>query len=235
MASRTSLLNKGLAHFRARRMRLFQRIFQISESTRVLDIGGSPLIWELAAVHPRLTILNLPTALTPPGDDMLLVAGDGRYLPFKDAAFDIVFSNSVIEHVGARADQQSFAAEIARVGRCYWVQTPNRYFPIELHLMLPLVHFLPKSLQRSIVERFTIWQLLAQPSEPQRRYYVDHFLSGLHLLAAREMQSLFPDARIVKERLLGWPKSLIAVRTPAIASKNYGSSATAAPKRNSEC
>jgi Methyltransferase domain len=214
MASQTGLLNKALTHFRSRRMRLFEQTFQISERTRVLDIGGSTLIWEFATVRPQLTILNLPTALAPAGDNVSLVAGDGRHLPFEDAAFDIVFSNSVIEHVGTRRDQQHFAAEVARVGRNYWVQTPNRHFPIELHLMLPLIHYLPKRWQRPIAERFTIWQLLARPSEAQRRFYVDHFLNDLNLLTRHELQSLFPDGRIMRERFLGWPKSLIAVRLP---------------------
>lgn len=212
MASQTSLLYKALAHFRSRRMRLFERIFRISGSTRVLDIGGSSLIWEFANVRPRLTILNLPTALAQSDETACLVSADGRRLPFHDSAFDIVFSNSVIEHVGSRADQQRFAAEVARVGRSYWVQTPNRHFPVELHLMMPFIHYLPKPLQRMIVERFTVWQLLANPSEAERRYYIDHFLSELNLLTARDMKALFPDGEIIKERFLGWPKSLIAVR-----------------------
>lgn len=192
-------------------MRLFGRTFQISSRTRILDVGGSPLIWSLATVRPQLTILNLPAALYPAGSSVSLVAGDGCLLPFKDAAFDIVFSNSVIEHVGAHLQQQ-FASEISRVGRYYWVQTPNRRFPVELHLMLPLIHYLPKPLQRAIIERFTIWQLLAQPSEAQRRYYIGHFLNELKLLDRRGLQSLFPDARILHERVAGLAKSLIAVR-----------------------
>ena len=76
------------------------------------------------------------------------MAGDGRALPFRDEAFDVVFSNSVIEHVGDAASQRRFAREVARVGRAYWVQTPNRWFPVEQHLLTPLVHWLPKSWQR---------------------------------------------------------------------------------------
>jgi hypothetical protein len=207
----SGLLERALRHFRSERMRLFERTFQISQRTRILDVGGSALIWSYASVRPQLTILNLPAALEPGAAVEALVAGDGCRLPFRDSAFDIVFSNSVIEHVGARAQQQ-FASEIARVGRRYWVQTPNRRFPVELHLMLPLIHYLPKRLQSAIARRFTVWQLLARPAEAQRRFYVDHFLNDLHLLDARELQSLFPEARIVTERFAGLPKSLIAVR-----------------------
>ncbi len=193
-------------------MRLFERTYQLSRRTRILDVGGSPQIWDLASVRPQLTVINLPSALEAAAGTVSLVAGDGCRLPFQDAAFDIVFSNSVIEHVGVRSRQQQFASEIARVGRFYWVQTPNRRFPVELHLMLPLIHFLPKPLQRAIAERFTIWQLLTRPSEAQRRFYVNHFLTELNLLDRRELQSLFPDAQIMNERLGGLAKSLIAFR-----------------------
>lgn len=194
-------------------MRLFERTFQVSPRTRVLDVGGSPLIWEFAPVQPRLTVLNFPSAIERGYHGMDLVAGDGRRLPFRDGAFDIVFSNSVIEHAGTRAEQRQFADEVARVGRRYWVQTPNRFFPVELHMMLPFIHYLPKSWQRPIVTRFTGWQLLVRPDEEARRSYIDHFLNELNLLDAGELRALFPDATVISERLLGMPKSLIAVRT----------------------
>lgn len=193
-------------------MQRFERTFGISEHTRVLDVGGSALIWEFASVRPQLTILNLPPALESVPGAIRRVAGDGCLLPFKDAAFDIVFSNSVIEHIGDAKARERFAKEVARVGRYYWVQTPNRRFPVELHLMLPLVHYLPRVWQRRIVERFTFWQVLAKPSAAQRQFYIEHFLNELHLLDAQELQSLFGDARILRERFLGATKSLVAIR-----------------------
>lgn len=193
-------------------MRLFERTFAISSDTRVLDVGGSPLIWEFASVQPKLTILNLAGAIERASQPIDFVAGDGRMLPFQDAAFDIVFSNSVIEHVGTPEDQRRFASEIARVGRQYWVQTPNRRFPVELHIMLPLIHYLPKSWQRPIVNRFTIWERFVHPSEPARMDYLHHFLNELNLLSAPELHSLFPDSELISESVLGLSKSLIAVR-----------------------
>ncbi len=194
-------------------MRLFERNFGITSRTRILDVGGSPDIWEVASVTPQLTILNLPSAFEPRRSGTLLVGGDGRMLPFADKSFDIVFSNSVIEHVGTLTDQRRFADEIARVGRQYWVQTPNRRFPIELHVMLPLIHFFPKSVQRSVVSRFTLWQYATHPTPDMRRDYIYHFLNELNLLDTYTLQDLFPGARIISERMLGMPKSLIAVRT----------------------
>lgn len=193
-------------------MRLFEKTFEISPSTRILDVGGSPSIWNFLTVRPRLTILNFPSALERSAESINCVAADGLMLPFKQNAFDIVFSNSVIEHVGTRADQEKFAQEVSRVGRCYWIQTPNRGFPIELHLMLPFIHYLPKAWQRPIAERFTVWQLVVRPSEEERAFYIDHFLHQLRLLNKRDLQGLFPEARILSERLLGFVKSNIAVR-----------------------
>ena len=71
------------------------------------------------------------------------VQGDACALPFEDGAFDIVFSNAVIEHVGGRERQRQFVSEALRVGRRVFITTPNRRFPIEVHTRLPLVHWLP--------------------------------------------------------------------------------------------
>ena len=145
LRSASSLLQSAFQHFRSRRMLLFEKTFKISRETRVLDVGGSPEIWLFASIHPRLTVINLPAALRSSGEGVAVLAGDGRMLPFRDGSFDIVFSNSVIEHVGKREDQQRFADEVSRVGRHYWIQTPNRNFPLELHLMMPLIHRLPEA------------------------------------------------------------------------------------------
>ncbi len=212
LRSASSLLQSAFQHFRSRRMLLFEKTFKISRETRVLDVGGSPEIWLFASIHPRLTVINLPAALRSSGEGVAVLAGDGRMLPFRDGSFDIVFSNSVIEHVGKREDQQRFADEVSRVGRHYWIQTPNRNFPLELHLMMPLIHRLPKRLQKAIVRRFTVWEMVVKPTEHERAFYIDHFLNDINLLDARALQSLFPQARILTERTLGLTKSLIAVQ-----------------------
>lgn len=212
MSDASVLLERLFRHFRSERLRLFERTFAITETTRILDVGGSPEIWAYSRLRPKLTILNMPSALPGRSDGAELVGADGRLLPFRDNTFDIVFSNSVIEHVGLRADQQAFAQEIARVGRRFWVQTPNRRFPFEHHVMLPFVHFLPKPWQQTIVQRFTGWEHVVHPSADERRFYVHHFLHELNLLDAGDMRVLFPGATLLKERFLGVPKSLIAMR-----------------------
>ena len=193
-------------------MRRFARELQITAATRVLDVGGIPETWDMLPVRPRVTLLNTPRTKTELAGAPCWVAGDGRALPFRDAAFDVVFSNSVIEHVGDADSQRRFAREIARVGRAYWVQTPNRWFPVEQHLLTPLVHWLPKRWQRSIVPRFTIWSALVRPSADRRAFYLAHYLDDVRLLSAAEFAALFPGARLIRERVCGWTKSLVAVR-----------------------
>jgi len=195
--------------FRRRRMERFASEFGITAETRVLDIGGTPEYWNILRVRPRVTLLNTPRAAEEVGGGTW-VAADWRALPFRDRSFDVVFSNSVIEHVGDAESQRSFATEVARVGRCYWVQTPNRWFPVEQHLLTPFVHWLPKGMQQAIVPRLTVWSAITRVTPDRRRFYLEHYLADVRLLSARELQSLVPGARVIRERFLGWTKSLIA-------------------------
>jgi len=205
-------IHKTLRNFREKRMRGFEHEFRVTDRTRILDIGGTPLNWSLLTCRPRVTILNLPRAqerLDQP--NLTFVAGDGCRLPFAAGSFDIAFANSVIEHVGGGA-QQAFAREVARVAPRYYVQTPNRWFPVEQHLLTPFLHYLPGSWQRVIAPRFTVWALIARPSPDRRDYYLRHILDEVRLLDAARMRALFPEAAIATERFLGLPKSVIAIR-----------------------
>ena len=204
------LLDSLQRRFRARRMALLARTVGLTRDTRVLDVGGTVQIWQLAPVMPRLVLLNQARARYEIGPAEATVLGDGTSLPFADRSFDLVFSNSVIEHVGNRAEQARFAAEVARVGKQYWVQTPNRYFPIEQHLWTPFLHWLPRRWQATVAKRFSLWQMLTRATGQQHEFYVHHYLDSIRLLAASDVRALFPGATVVRERFLGWTKSLIA-------------------------
>ncbi len=210
--------------FRKKRMQRFGSVFSFSRHPRILDVGGTPEIWALLPLPEaaRVVLLNMPRAdarraassRDPGAAGLEYVHGDGCHLPFADQAFDIVFSNSVIEHVGGAEAQAQFAREVARVGRGYWVQTPNRYFPIETHLLTPIVHLLPRTWRAFIVRRFTVWQWIQRPAADEKHFYIEHFISDIRLLSAGDMQRLFPDAVILRERFLMFTKSLIAYRAP---------------------
>jgi hypothetical protein len=198
-------------YFRKRRMERFAREFALTNQTRVLDVGGTPDCWNLLNTSPRVAFLNVPEAADMAGAG-LRIAGDGRALPFRDGAFDLVFSNSVIEHVGDEESQRRFASEVARVGRGYWVQTPNHWFPVEQHMLTPFLHWLPKAWQRAIAPRWTVWSAFAKPTPDRRRFYVEHYLNEMRLLNAAELRALFPAARLIRERACGLTKSLVAMK-----------------------
>jgi hypothetical protein len=201
--------------FRARRMQRFLAEFPLTSETRILDVGGNPRIWSTlpSTIRPRITYLNLPRASEQDDDRSHLVFGDGCRLPFRDRTFDIAFSNSVIEHVGGPSAQAQFASEVRRVSRAYWVQTPNRLFPVEQHLLTPFIHWLPRSWQRVLVPRVTVWAQTTRAGPDERRFYFDHYLNDIHLLTAHELNSLFPGCRLIRERVCGWTKSLIATHS----------------------
>lgn len=130
------------------------------------------------------------------------LVSDGCSLPFADKSMDIVFSNAVIEHLPS-ARQPRMAREIMRVGKSWFVATPNFWYPIEVHHKLPFIHFLPKTWQELIARKLVTWPISEQ----------------INLLTARRIRTLFPNSKILKVRVTFWPESLIAFyREPAASS-----------------
>lgn len=195
--------------FRKRRISLFFSLFGVRQETTVLDVGGTEYFWELARKMglpvPKVTILNLGGRPAGLSDRYLFVTGDGRHLPFGNNEFDLVFSNSVIEHVDGRANRSRFAEEIRRVGRGYFIQTPDRCFPIEPHMLTPFIHWLPESMLFRFNPAYTIRGLYGRLTE---RDVKD--LKSVRLLGVNEMKSYLPDAQIIVERFCWLPKSIIA-------------------------
>lgn len=151
-----------------------------------------------------------------------LILADGCCLPFKNKSVDILFSNAVIEHVGDLKRQKKFADEIMRVSKKWFVTTPNFWFPIETHWKLPFVHFLPKRVQKQIMDFGKKWFVenssqfyIKLPRMLQRlfrRYFTGHgfWMEGYHLLNATKLKKLFPTSKIKKQRTTLYPEVLIA-------------------------
>ena len=151
--------------FRKRRMRFFYRHFRVERQTTVLDIGGREFNWTLMPYTPHVTILNLSTQGTRSGK-FEWVIGDARRLSFPDNAFEIVYSNSVIEHLGNLNDQRLFAAERRRVGRLL-VRTQSQ-FSHRTASAYPVRSLAPKEWQASLLRNFTLWadHVLTPPLAP---------------------------------------------------------------------
>ena len=204
-----SIYRVVLPLFRRKRMRRFLEATKPTAVTRMLDVGGFPGNWPEGLCPAQITIVNLDySEEMAKGSRHQMMKGDGCNLQFADQSFDIVHSNSVIEHLSTFEKQKRFATEVRRVGGRLWVQTPARWFPVEPHLITLFIHYLPKSWQRKLLRHFTIWGLLGKPSQRQ----VDEFLAEVRLLTLTEMKFLFPDCEIQREHFLGLTKAYVAIR-----------------------
>ncbi len=197
------------ARARARRWDLLLRRFPDLGSMRVLDLGGMWQMWAAAPVRPKaLTLLNL-AAQDSPEDWIEILAGDACDPPaaLRDEHFDLVFSNSVIEHVGGPWRRKAFARVVESHGTHHWIQTPNRWFPIEPHYLFPGFQHLPVEARAAVAMRWPLGH--NKTSNP--RVALGGVLSS-DLISARELRHYFPDSEVAFERVLGLRKSLIAVR-----------------------
>ena len=148
---KTSEFNKPFrTFFRKRRMRDFESLFHVADSDNVIDIGGTEFNWQFLKAEPHVVLVNIGGENWERGR-FKRISGDGTRIGFPDRNFDIAYSNSVIEHVGDWQAMQRFAEEVKRLAPRYYVQTPNRYFFVEPHLIAPFIHWLPMALQRRLV------------------------------------------------------------------------------------
>ncbi len=201
-------LLKNFSHkSRTKKFELLNELFRPRPEDRVLDIGASGevfLRYTLEDIYPY------PERITAGGYEFGEVESarhcypraryavfDGCALPFPDHSFDLVFSNAVIEHILGPGRQAQFAREIMRVGKSWFVTTPNYWYPFESHYHLPLVQFLPRAVQREY-----------------NRLLGTHIPKGtvqeLALLSARQLRGLFPTSRVAKVRVTFWPETLVA-------------------------
>ena len=182
----------------------------------VLDLGGTARSWLRSPVRPAsVTLLNLfndelgTNDDEPLPDEFHLVAGDACDPPTEilSGTFDLVYSNSVIEHVGGAFRRQAFADVVHHVAPRAWIQTPYRYFPIEPHWLFPGFQFLPLDLRAVLSRR---WPLIHTKSNDWRSSVGTAL--AVELQSVTEMRYLFADSEILYERMAGLVKSVVAVR-----------------------
>jgi methyltransferase family protein len=196
---------------RRQRFALFLSLLESVEGPiEILDIGGTQQFWDLMLGKPpagmRVTLLNV--AHQPVSSSAFVSAvGDAKNLGrIGNRQFDVVFSNSVIEHVGDYADQRRMADEVQRVGKRYFVQTPNRRFPIEPHFLFPFFQYLPISTRAWMLSTFDVgWYRRIRDKAAARRE-----VESIQLLTKSRFAKLFPGAAIYEEKVLGLTKSFVA-------------------------
>ncbi len=195
------------ARARGRRWQVFLDAFPDVGELTVLDLGGDVRAWRLAEVRPRhLILLNIfPQEVEE--DWITPLVGDACEPPADLPAADLVYSNSVIEHVGGHHRRAQFA-EVVHGTRRYWVQTPARGFPVEPHFMFPGLQYLPRGAQATLV---TKWPVGNYAKVTDRSEALSHLLD-IELLSAEEMRFYFPDAELYKERFAGLTKSFVAIK-----------------------
>jgi hypothetical protein len=202
------------AEIRARRERfqlLARLLREIPPPIRILDVGGTIGFWtmldekQLESFH--VTLLNLfPQENLPP--NFCSRIGDARCMEsYGPGEFDVVLSNSVIGHVGAFEDQKRMAGEIRRIGQRYFVQTPNSYFPLDWRTLIPFFHFLPLQCRAYLLHRLPITPF--GRLSPYSRAL--EWAASVRNLTYRELCSLFPEAIIGRERVLGFTKSFMVL------------------------
>lgn len=198
---------------RLKRIAFFiELVSSLPKPLQILDIGGTEWFWEKMGLvgHEewRITILNVSEFETH-YSNMKSIAGDARDMrDVRDQEFDVVFSNSVIEHVGGYEEQRQMAKEVERVGKRYFLQTPNFYFPFEPHFLFPFFQFFPLWFKAFMLQHFSLGWYSKIPDKEQ----AIETANSIRLLKKRELREIFPKATIREEKFLGLTISFIVYK-----------------------
>jgi hypothetical protein len=176
---------------------------------RILDVGGRNEFWRHHGWAGRddvsITLVNL---FEQPRrhHNVHPRVGDATDLgEFDDGEFDVVFSNSVIEHLETVERQHAMAREVRRVGLAYWVQTPNFWFPLEPHFLVPGWQWMPMAVRTELLHRLP----LAGERPVRERRHARRRVESIRLLKRRELEAMFPGGTIRAERMAGAVKSWV--------------------------
>jgi hypothetical protein len=194
------------SRFRRRRFQMFVDKLSVRPGDRILDVGGDEALWVDSPFRDGVTVTNISPRPAAPRVRYVQADACDMSAVFDGNSFDVVFSNSVVEHVGDAERQARFAAEVRRVGRRYWVQTPYLHFPLEAHMLFPFFQYLPRGGQRWVGAHWK-YSHFARNGED-----IEDELRRLRLLDRRSLRALFPDGELLSERVFGITKSLVAFR-----------------------
>jgi hypothetical protein len=206
-------------NFRTKRFSFFKELLQKNDSDNlieILDIGGEQSYWEKMNFTEsnkfNITLLNLEVQPVK-YNNFSSIKGDASNLSiFRDKQFDIVFSNSVIEHLYSIEKQKMMASEVRRVGKWYYIQTPNFFFPMEPHWLFPFFQFLPFIVKVYLTKNFNLGHYKKSKSKAAAIQRVNE----VKLLTENEMKMLFPDGKVQREYFFGFIKSFTMYYFPEI-------------------
>ena len=194
-------------YFRNKRFKFFfDKINLLNKPISILDLGGKINFWENRGLtgHTdfKITLLNLEREVSK-YSNVKTLKGDILDLKiFEKNSFDIVFSNSVIEHLSNLENQKKMAFEVLRIGKKHIIQTPNKKFFIEPHYLLPFFQFLPKKLQFTILTKTKLSRLKTWDKK-----FANQYLDEIRLMTKKELNEIFPSSSIYFENFLGMTKS----------------------------
>ncbi len=197
-------------NFREQRNNLFIKLTNaLPRPLKIVDIGGTVEFWQKTKLYNnsdyQITLINLDKQIGK--NNLNCHKADGCNLKiFKENQFDITFSNSTIEHLNCWQKQIKMAKEIRRVGKFYFIQTPNYYFPIEPHFHLPFFQFIPDSIKKSVIRNSS----LEGRGETRNENEIEKNINSINLLTRRKLRKLFPEGKIANEKYWGITKSFIA-------------------------
>ncbi|GGK80561.1 class I SAM-dependent methyltransferase [Mangrovihabitans endophyticus] len=199
------------ARRRERRSRWLLDTFPELPEMSVVDLGGRIGFWRQLPVRPRqVHVVNLEEQPADVPAWARVSRGDACALPdeIREQRYDLVFSNSVIEHVGGHERRLRFAESVHLLAPRHWVQTPYRYFPVEPHWIAPGMQFLPVAARREVARR---WPLAYTPGRTREEALAR--VLWTELVDKTQMRSYFPGSVLREEKIMGLTKSLIAHRT----------------------
>ena len=201
-----NLKHRLQTRWRQRRMTIFVERLRASTDDHLIDIGGLPDVWRLVPRRPKVTLLNLPGSFDRLTREQRMgfefIEADILEQPDLTTEYDIAFSNSVLEHVGP-SEQQARFANIIRRAPAYWVQVPSPRFPIEQHCHAVLWWQRGERNRERVMRRWS-----SRGSDLSTR-----FMRDTRPIYRSTIHSLFPDAEILTERVLGFEKSFYAYRS----------------------
>ncbi len=200
--------------FRRNRLKIFEKLISdLPRPVRIVDLGGTENYWlQMGYLNKnefRITIVNteeIPVS----GNNIRFIRADTRNLSNVILEnCDVIFSNSVLEHVGGIENKIKMAEGIKKLNKRYFVQTPNYFFPVEPHFLFPCFQFLPRWAKLFLVMNFDMGWYRKCSVKKEAFELID----SIHLLTISEVRKLFPNASIYKERFCGLIKSITAYET----------------------